>query len=170
MANRVIRAVRGRRMAKEWVCIPAFQQSMTGDATFVIASLPFVEPRTVLRMLGEFIITPTTAPAAQDAVRVGIGLGAVSTDAFGVGASAMPDPLGEPEYPWLYWSEHWFFFPSTSLTPPAGVSELRRSFDIRSMRKFTNRQSLVFVFQYANSTGNPPLSFFGAETRVLVAS
>ena len=156
-------------MAKEWGCIPAFDQAFSADATIVIASLPFVESMTILRMLGEFIITARTAPVALDAIRIGVGLGIVSTDAFAVGGSAMPDPLGEPEYPWLYWSEHWLFFPTSALESGLATTSVRRAFDVKSMRKVKNRESLVFVFQYGNDVGNPEVIFAGSETRVLVA-
>ena len=160
---------RGVRMTKDWTSIPSTSFALTANATSAIASLPFTFAQTVIRMLGEYTIGPSSAPVATDAAQVAIGIGIISTDAFNVGGAALPDPAGNPEYPWLYWAEHAFHFPSTSLLSGADDASIRRSFDIRSMRKAKQGQSLVFVVQYVNVSGNPPLLLLESLTRVLVA-
>ena len=105
----------GRRMAKHWHVIAGVSLSFTVDVTGLGGGLALDGPWTAIRMLGEYTIGPDAAPAAGDQCTIGVGIGVVSSDAFAVGSTAMPDPVGEPEYPWLYWAEHDFHFVDTSL-------------------------------------------------------
>lgn len=157
------------RKEKEWACIPSFVQAMTANATFATGALAFASSATVMRMLGEYVITPTAAPGAGDQVKVTIGIGKVSTDAATAGAGSLPDPAEECEYPWLYWAEHSFLFSGTQSERDGGAGVVRVPFDIRSMRKFKPRESLVFIFQYTDIVGAPPLTFLGSQTRTLIA-
>ena len=161
------RQFRAARKAKLWQSIEGFEPNLTTDATVTLAALPFSSPQTVIRMLGDYVIGPSAAPAATDRATVTIGLCKVSTDAFTLGATAMPDPAGEPEFPWLFWAEHDLTFISTAVTGLGAAEVVRRSFDIRTMRKFTVGESLAAVVQYVNISGDPPLRFSMAQTRVL---
>ncbi len=154
---------------KVWSAIPSFTANMTADNTFAIASVGNFAGNTVLRMLGEYGVAPTSAPSTTDQAKCTIGIGVVSTDAFNVGASAMPDPAGEPGYPWLYWAEHPLFYSATTQDAASAVGTVRQAFDIKSMRKVTDRQSLVFIFQYTDILGAPPLTMAASQTRVLIA-
>ncbi len=159
----------GRRMKKHWHVIAGTSKSFSVDATHLGGGLALDDAWTAIRMLGEYIVSPDQAPAAQDAASVGFGIGVVSSAAFAVGLTAVPDPIAQPDYPWLYWASHDFFFPDTSLTGASPTRSLRRSFDIRSMRKIKPQETLAFVIQYANTAGNPPLQVEVSQTRVLVA-
>jgi len=53
-----------RRQVKDWAILGSFRQGMTADATFVSMGLGIQAAQTVLRMLGEYIIGPTSAPVA----------------------------------------------------------------------------------------------------------
>ena len=168
MADRV---VRGPRMQKHWHEIKGATILFTVSTTQVMDSLALSGPWTALRMIGEYIISPTSLPTALDAVTVGIGIGVVSTDAVVVGGSAMPDPTGEPDYPWLYWADHDFYFIDNSLeTVGSPVGQLRQRFDVKSMRKIKPRESLAFVAQYSDIVGAPPMRLSTAATRILVAT
>ncbi len=164
MANRIAK----RR--KEWMFTDsAIEADFTTDTTLLFTTLLFTETRTILRMLGEFVIGPTAAPVDGDGVEMSVGFGIVSADAVGVGSTAMPDPSQEPEYPWLYWSSHPFFFRSTDVQQALGTGVVRVPFDVRSMRKVKPREALISVVQYVNSGGNPPMTAAVGQTRVLVA-
>ena len=70
----------------------------------------------------------------------------------------MPDPLDEPDYPWLYWGAHTFMYPATAspLTPTGDPRQsLRQVLDIRSMRKLKPREQLVTCVQYSDVAGTP---------------
>jgi len=156
-------------MAKHWGGLPGVELHLTANVTGIIGSVPAEHPgETVLRMLGEYIVQPTSAPAAGDAVLITAGIAVISTDA--VIAAAFPDPHGEPEYPWLYWASHAFHYPDTALESGQGTGALRKAFDIRSMRKMKPRESLVFVMEYTDIVGTPPMSIVAGRTRVLSAT
>ncbi len=155
---------------KIWLFMPSFVQAMGANNTFASAGVAFTNADTILRMLGEYVICPESAPAATDAVKIGVGLIKVTSDAFAVGATALPEPSGDPQSPWLFWAEHSFFYSSTD--PEAGGSAagvVRSKFDIKTMRKFAPNEHMVWVTQYANITGNPPMTILVSQVRTLIA-
>jgi len=162
------RFTRGRRMAKHWHVMAGQSFNLTGNTTQTAGDLTLDGPWTAIRMLGGYLIGPDAAPTAQDACTLGVGIGVVSADAIALGATAVPDPIGEPDYPWLYWASHDLFYVDASLEDGARRT-LRVDFDIRSMRKLKPREGLVFVLEYANTAGNPAIQFCAQQTRVLVA-
>ncbi len=171
MADRGGSRSRGTRMTKEWTGPPGASLILTTTSTVLGGILNLNIAGTVLRMIGEYVISPTGAPAAADKVRIGMGIALVSSDAAAVGGSAIPDPIGDPEYPWLFWADHPFFFIDASVDPvAAAVSQIRFKYDIRSMRKFKPGESLVQVVEYADVSGTPPMTVLTGTTRVLVAT
>ncbi len=156
------------KLTKEWVSIPGKVALLTATGTVGGSKFDFSTAGTVLRMIGEYCIGPTSAPTAVDGCTIGIGIGIVSTDAATLGATALPDPVLEPNYPWLYWGVHDFYFSTNEADPSAANGSVRRHFDIRSMRKFKPRESLVCVIEYVDSVGAPPMHFDASAIRVLV--
>ncbi len=160
------------RRRKSWVEFLAIRLEGTADATLQGTGLAFSEAgSTVLRMLGSYTINPAAAPGAGDGCTIGVGIAFVSSDAFAAGAASLPEPLGDPEYPWLYWASHSFDFVSTSSVPgdqvPSGA--LRHSFDLKSQRKAAGGTTLTQIVQYENLLGDPPMTIFLAQMRVLLA-
>ncbi len=159
---------RGPRRTKEWRMMESLGPTgFTSPATSTQMSLAFVEAVTVLRMIGEYIVGSTSAPAAGDNASIGVGIGVGSTDS--VAAGALPEPDDEGEYPWLYYANHPLIYTGTAPETGQGTGALRHKFDIRSMRKIKPRESLYLVAQYSSSVGNPPVTFFGQDVRVLLA-
>jgi len=158
------------RRRKEWrPGVINNRTAFTADLTAIAAGINFTDSPTVLRMLFEYTAGPDAAPTAGDACKIGVGIGVVSTDARTVGATAVPDPIGEPEYPWLYWAVHPFFYESATLVNQLGVSVVRETLDIKSMRKIKPRESLVVVVEYLDENGAPPMIIMVGGLRVLVA-
>jgi len=160
----------GQRQKKEWSSIPAVEVTMTGASTTAAAALGSTQALTVLRMIGEYVINPTSAPVALDSAFIGVGIGVVSADAFAVGGGSMPDPLTDQGYPWLYWAVHPVFFMSNSTNPGNDVMGARVTIDIRSMRKLKPQEDLAMVVEYGNGTGNPPMTFVSGGIRVLIGT
>ncbi len=161
----------GTRQRKEWTSLGAGgEQHMTGTGTFLVQQVDFLIPGTVLRMLGEYALVPTAAPADADFALIGVGIGLVSTDASTLGSTAMPDPGGDTAYPWLYWASHALHYQDTGVDPSHAGGSLRKSFDVGSMRRFSPLESLVMVVEYTNGAGNPPITFVTGRTRVLVGT
>ena len=160
----------GNRMSKQWDFIAGINMSLTADGTSLGGALPATTfPFTVLRMLGEYTISPSAAPSTNDAVDICLAIGVVSSDAFAAGAGSVPDPASEPDYPWLYWGNHPLWFPSSSVQVSEGMGAARYRFDIRSMRKIKPRESLVVIVQYVDVVGAPPIHVGIAQARVLIA-
>ena len=165
MANRN----RGARQSKQWSSILGAQFILTTNGHSAIAGTSFDEAGTVLRMLGGYTIGATSAPTAVDSVGITVGIGIVSDNAFAVGTTALPAPATSPEFPWLYWASDSLFFSTTSVqgsgSAPANV---RRNFDVRSMRKFKPGETLTLIVQYADIAGAPPVTVTTSQTRVLI--
>ena len=164
-----------RRLGKkidfvQWDAIPSFRQSSSSETTFVIAGLTFLAPATILRSRCDVLFQFDATVQVDDRLTLGVGLGLVSTDAFTFGATAMPDPLGEPEYPWLYWRE--INIEQLAVTPDfAGIGFGERfEVDTKAMRKVKPGQTLTWVFQYANGAGSPSATTTFGQTRVLIGT
>ena len=163
---------RGRRMEKEWQGIPGIVLDFTTGATLSGGRIAVVSSLTVLRMIGHYVLGPTGGGtfAADDAATVTLGIGVISSDAFDLGATAFPDPGGEPDYPWLYWDAMPFYTGSTGADPASMGASYRRQFDVRSMRKMKPGQSLVAIADYGDLQGVPPLTLVLGQTRVLLGN
>jgi len=160
---------RGSRKTKAWIGMSGGNIPMTANGTFLGGAIDVsINPDTVIRMIGGYVIWPTTSPTAGDVAQVAVGIGVVSTDAKDVGGSALPDPGTEAQYPWLYYREHSLRFGTTSLDPN-GLGFVRESFDIGSMRILKPRESLVFVVEYTDINGIPALTLTQDTIRVLIA-
>ena len=158
------------RKEKMWGSILGQSLAMTADGTFGVAGTGFSSSQTVLRMLGEYLISATGTILAGDAATITCAIGKISSDAFALGPTAWPDPAGEPDYPWLYWASHPVRWPEGG-APVQGreiPGVVRHSFDIRTMRKFKPRETLVFVAQYADRVGTPPVTLEVGQIRVLM--
>ncbi len=91
------------RRRKQWNGIPGIQQPLTVDAvTTFCGSLAFAGGGlTILRMMGEYIIGPDqdTAPVANDAVVITVGIAVVNQDAIDSATQvAVPDPSRAPTF------------------------------------------------------------------------
>jgi len=165
------RGFRGPRMSKHWAAIGSAELHLVANSTGLLGVSNVEHPgETVLRMIGEYIVVPTAAPTAADAAILAFGIGVVSSDAAELGATALPDPNDEAEYPWLYWASHAFHFQDTSVDPSQAGGSIRKAFDVKSMRKVKPRESLVFVVQYTNIAGSPPMTIVSGVVRVLTAT
>ncbi len=70
--------------------------------------------------------------------------GFIMVDGDAVAALAFPDPLGDPQAPWLYWD--------TRVVLPASDSQQHLMLDIKAQRKFTgNDDSFIFVIDNSDA-------------------
>ena len=163
----------GARQRKHWhstlIQTPA---EFTSDAqTLILGSFTAAggEPFTILRMLGELLVTPDEAGVvAGDAASITVGIGLVSSDAFTAGAASMPDPGGDPDYDWLWWYVVNLMFAEGSTASSRSISgNARVRIDSKAMRKVSPKQTLVILGQYADFVGVPPVDVL-ANIRFLV--
>ncbi len=160
---------RGQRMPKHWSSIGnGSPTAFSSDSTAINGGLlAFDEAWTVIRLLGEYVISPNGTIAQGDFALVGVAIGVFSTDATAV--TAVPEPSLEPGYPWLYWAVHEFHYRGTGEENAIGSQWVRKSFDVHSMRKIKPNESLGIVANYVDGSGAPPLLMSFGVTRVLVA-
>ncbi len=158
------------RMAKDWFSLPAAAAGFSGSVTTLMSTLQIVQAQTVMRMIGEYIITATPGATLVDGdhVEVACAIGVVSGDAATAGSTSMPDPIGEPPYPWLYYMSHKFLFTDND-DGSSQAQSLRHSFDIRSQRKLKSNQALVFIAEYGDIVGAPLVTLSTGTVRVLMA-
>ena len=159
-----------QRKTKSWFGIVGSSHPFTTDDTDFGNGFSTSLTTTIMRMFGEYIISPTSAPAALDTCRIGIGIAIVSSDAFTLGETAAPDPSVEFGYPWLYWRDHPMFFPSTTVDVANLAASVRVSYDVKGMRKIRADQTLAHVIQYQDITGAPPVTVVMGGTRLLLAN
>jgi len=108
---------------------------------------------------------------ALDECKIVLALGMISTDAFSLGSTAVPDPAGEPEYPWLWWKSLQMFSPFVidgTGSDDSGALILRGEMDVKAMRKIKPGQTLTWIAQYVDITGTPSVQLSMGQTRVLL--
>ena len=165
----------GQRKEKSWLRMIGATSSLSADSTTLVTATLFAIPAppfTIMRMLGEYLITPTANVTALDAVRITVGIGLFSADAIIAGGASLSDPAGDEDYPWMYWAEHQVRF--TASAAPVGLnanvaSSFRVPFDIGSMRKVRPARDLGFVVSYTDVVGAPPITISAGSTRLLIA-
>ncbi len=164
---------RGTRMHKRWVGLGDNTTFVVSADITTVKAIPISrdEPFTVLRMLGEYTLSFSGVDVLDDRVVIGLGIGVITGDAHAAGGGSVPDPVGELGFSWLFWAEH-------QLTKQIAAREsggdpmmaLRRSYDIKTMRKVRPQEVVTQVFQYANQNGNPGVQIAWGQTRVLIAT
>jgi len=159
----------GTRMAKGWEGISGSLQGFSTDGTALLGTLPFTTPGTILRIIGEYAVGLNGAPVAGDVATVSVGIGVVSSDAAIAGATALPEAFGDQAYPWLYWASHAMHFRTTTEDPSSQQGSGRFSIDVKSMRKVKQRETLIWVADYFDFNGTPPLAVAASALRILVA-
>ncbi len=149
----------GTRQRKHWHGSTNNSLAITGASTVIASSLDITDPVTILRCLGEVLVGPgNSGIVANDGMRVTFGLGLVTTDAFTVGATAMPDPASEPEFDWLWWYPVALRFPTADGSLVGIASESARiRLETKAMRRASHSETLVLLGQYEDITGTPPV-------------
>ena len=153
---------------KSWSFIPAVDLASAAAQTIAGSFLQFAIPATILRMRGEVLFLFDSAPEAAS-ITIAMGIGVVSTDAANAGVGSLPDPAGEPDYPWLYWKS------ISLLSQTAGTAAeqnpigqaFRLEVDSKAMRKIKPGQSLVVIYQTTTAVA---VDILQAHTRVLIGT
>ena len=175
MARRTF-APRGRKIDfKQWDAAPGLIGSENADATFIGGSLAFNIPATILRWRSHVACMFDETRAVGDRAVFTFGVGIFSTDAVTLGSTALPDPAGEPEYPWVWWKE--FRLDCFAVHAGANVNDAgwgptqqRYDLDSKAMRKIKPGESLLIVGQMSNQAGAPVTLVDLGQLRVLIGT
>ena len=165
---------RGRKIDfKQWDAISSLTQTESTNVTFSGAVLSFLIPATLLRFRGWIGGNFSGTIAAGDVMRFTAALAILSTDAFSLGATAFPDPAGEPEYPWIWWGSMRLTTQVSSATKTGegwGIPQQRIEVDSKAMRRIKPGESLVWVGQSSEAAGAPTTEMSFGQTRVLIGT
>ena len=122
---------------------------------------------TVVRIRGAFRAWLEVVGSINDAFGdVAIGIGIVSGDAFSVGQSAMPGPLSDPQWDWMYVQYFGAVVGSTVTEEFKGLAAIETVIDSKSMRKVQPNETIFGVVETEGEVGVVTLSF-SAMTRML---
>ncbi len=157
---------------KAWTSILSVHTVLSGNITRAVAGLNFVAPSTILRCRGLLQCGLDVNTQIDDSVKLGFGLGIISTDGFVSQSTAtLPDPSGEPEYPWLWWYELTLWSEATATGDPAFGSGTRMvEIDTKAMRRVKPGETLTLITQYADIIGTPVVEMHQNQIRVLIGT
>ncbi len=154
---------------KAWATVPRSILTTATNETIIGGVLDFIGAGTILRVrCNDILMSFDGAQQAGDDINLTLGLGVVSTDAAVLGATAMPDPLAENDYPWLWWGNYTLRSTAAAAFNQLGTSVLRLEVDSKAMRKVKPKQSLVWVMEASGAFGAPATTVDISETRVLL--
>ncbi len=142
---------------KTWFSIPGLVASVSTNTTTLSGGLSFSEAATILRIRGYVAAFFDETMQPNDRIILTFGLGIVSTDAFSdIGATAVPDPLADSGYPWLWWNEiRLDSFVTVSGTRAWGPTAQRLEVDTKAMRKVKPAETVCMVIETTSATGAP---------------
>ena len=133
-------------------------------------SLGFTQAETILRCRGYVTASMDSTKQAGDEMTCTFGLGIFSSDAFALGATAMPEPSSDAVYPWLWWAQMHLHAEITGGTEAWGLTQQILQVDSKAMRRVKPSQTLGWVVQFADAAGAPATDVVFGQVRVLVGS
>ncbi len=160
----------GRVQLKEWTSTLLSTIALTGDGTAIGGSVGFAIPGTILRCRSYVQATMDATKQVGDLITLTFGLGIFSTDAFTLGASAMPEPAADSAYPWLWWGQMHLEAQVAAGEDSWGSSNQRLEVDTKAMRRFKPTQTLGWVVESHASAGAPVTSVTFGTTRILIGT
>ena len=148
-----------RRQRVEWTAgdmetmlsVPANALVVLGSSILMLEAIDSMTSPTLVRVRGEFLAVGATGTIGSSSL-MGAGIAVVNRRASDVGATALPRPVTEPDYSWLWHSYALIRF-STGATAE-GSNVKRIVVDSKAMRKIlSNEEEVVFCFEN-NSTSD----------------
>ena len=166
---------RGRsRQRVEWgiskmsdaVSLAANSVNVQTSSTSLLLLLDQATAPTIVRLRGDIIVQATGT--ATHAVLVGVGVAIVSTRAATIGPTAVPRPVTESDFSWMWHKFIHLVVKASSDTVGSVATIVRVEIDSKAMRKvLSTEEELVMVTETDNGAGNAGILFMGS-LRVLV--
>jgi len=151
MANRAVRAFvrQGPKRQALWANVVTRISALAVTTKSVGTSIGLVTPDsiTLIRSRGQGAVHFDSVNSG-DTVQVGIGLGIYTDDAFGIGATAMPGPLTDADWDWVYYKTL-MFGPAhvAAETPDSILWNFWFEIDSKAMRKMKANQVLAWIVE-----------------------
>ena len=157
---------------KSWAAAPGLILESAVDGTNISGGLSFTIPATLLRFRGYVSAMFDETAQAGDLMVLTYGVCIISTDAFNVGATAVPDPADEPEFPWIWWGEMRLnsFGVLTDTRTGWGPAAQRIEVDSKAMRKIKPGETVTTVIQRSNTAGAPVTLVDIGQLRMLIGT
>ena len=159
----------GRKLdSKAWSAIPGQDQETAVTGTLIVSGgLSFTAPSTILRVRGSLYVGFDETQQAGDRANIVFGLGIVSTDAFTLGPTAVPDPSADPNYSWLWYGEAILEAFVAAGFEGIGASQQRFDIDTKAMRRIRPGETLCLIAQATQMTGAPQTIIRTGQLRTL---
>ena len=148
----------------------AVQTSSTAGLTIIDTGQVASGGVTVVRLRGEFTIWLRLATAIGDGFTAfALGVGVATTDAFSVGATALPSPTGDPDWGgWWYYSTYGALVSdSTTENFQGPMSAIRIPIDTKAMRKIQPNETIFAAIGLNTEIGTATADFV-FRSRMLV--
>jgi len=165
-------ARRGKVLDKfEWTGAEFVRQAVSTATTVLGGSLSTLVPFTMVRMRGYVQAHFDATKQLDDRIVLTFGFGLFSTDAVTLGATALPDPSDEKEFPWLWWNQMALESEISAAGEGTwGMNAQRIDVDSKAMRKVKPGQSLAWVVQATDLAGAPVTLVTTGATRILIGT
>ncbi len=151
----------GRQFAWSTVVIRSAGTLASGKSTgsAVAVGVNDLQSSTLIRTRGLLSVhfDPTTI---ADILQFGVGLGVYSDDAFVVGQTAMPGPLSDAGFDWV-WHKIVTFGPTFTATEDGTniLHNLWVDVDSKAMRKVKTNQSVAFIVEAVVLSGGGSIDY-----------
>jgi len=135
-------------------------------------SLGLESQATVTRIRGMALVKLNFGTDAGDGMTGAMGIGLASSDAFAVGATALPGPINDTEWQWLWHS----FFDVYAIAAQAAAADIainsvssivRILIDSKAQRILRENETIFGMVEVASELGPAQISVF-ADSRMLV--
>ncbi len=136
-----------------------------GSSVIMLEAIDSMTSPTVVRVRGEVLAYASAGVADHECV-FGSGMAVVNRRAAGVGTTALPRPISDPDYSWL-WHSFLFFRFSGATQSISGSAMWRATIDSRAMRKILSKEEEI-VFCFENNTTQTITIRVALSARVLL--
>jgi len=141
---------RGPRRSKVWSGASTALQNLAPATASTIAiftegQIENLGKPTLARVRGTWLAYEDVSVGIEPALmEVALGITVVSTKAFTIGVTALPTPITNPEWPWLYWDSMYIGSENVDSVPFPAIN---RVVDSKAMRKLPPGSTLIAVFE-----------------------
>ena len=161
----------GQRRQVSWEIGPSgsIATSISANSLIPVAAESVLDKLTVMRTRGSLLVQYATGDAAAEGFQWAFGMCIVTQNAFGIGVTAVPDPIAD-----IAW-EGWFVYETGVVKQVAATLDQaeigagqRIEIDSKAMRKLRITDNVVGVFA-TTAIGTPGQVRATLVSRILVA-
>ena len=124
-----------------------------GSSVFPVGAQANLDDLTIVRIHGELLVRMKDGTAADSSFKFAFGMCIVNENAFGIGATAVPQPFTD-----LFWDGWMVHFQGTIATeiaaePANEINAVRKIIDSKAMRKTHLTDVIVAVIEFHSENG-----------------